>query len=282
MMKSTLALCVAGVAAVCIVLLGSVGCEEGGAKISAAATAAPSASPIAAPLPKGRPSDATMDALMKNFKWDEFEQMIYVLGLASRTPEPIDANKPPKMIAAEKAFRANMAARAAKLDKHRASAEYKALTAAKEQLAEARKGGDEKKIAAAQKAYDALAAKDRAYMEDLRRVVMGPMTADQRMCWAQYVCYRDISGRLRAADLTDAQKDKLWTMCAGPAKELVAADYVATDPYLTGEKTHAVVAQALSQAYKSVLTAEQQKAVPEPGTTAKPVKAARPAKAAKK
>lgn len=276
-------LTLAGLLMIGLTLTGVTGCDEDGkpAKItpgessSVKPAAAPGGSvkpapaagsskiavPSGAAAPKVRPSDETMDALQKNFRFDDFEQMIYVLKLTDRPAAPIDANKPPQMTAAEKTFRANMAARA------KALADYKISAAAKkagEASAEVRAEKDPAKKADLEKKYASAIKADRVKMEDFRRIVMGPLSADQKAYWAQYVCYRSAYLRFSAAKLTDAQKDKLWAMAADCGKKLVAMDYVGTDPYLTSDATKAVVADCVAAAYKKVLADDQKKTIPDP------------------
>jgi histone H1/5 len=243
-----------------LTLVGGAGCDEGGgAKISS--SGGTSAVPVGGAAPNARPGDEMMAAVTKAFPHDDFEQMIYVLKLTDRAPAAIDPNKPPQMSAAEKAFRANMDARSKKLAEYRASAEAKK---AGEANAEVRAEKDPAKKADLEKKNAAVIKADRTKMQDLRRMVMGPLSADQKAYWAQYACYRGPSSRFRTANLTAEQKDKLWAMCADCSKKLVAANYVNTDPYLTSDATKTVVADCVAAAWKKVLTDEQKKVVPDP------------------
>lgn len=219
---------------------------------------------IAAPVPQGPPSSELFDALMENeFRFNDFEQMIYVLGFAKRTPAVFDANNPPQMSDQEKAFRANLAEWLKQRETHYATDAYKKTQEGREKI---RAEKDEAKKAELEKEYQSATKESRTKMERLRSIIMGPMTAEQRMYWAQYCCYRALLQRFTRATekLTDGQKAKLWELAGKAAKELAAADYVATDPYLSGEKWRAAFPPALSKAYKSVLTDAQRKDIPDP------------------
>ena len=152
-----LAACIAG---------GPVGCQEEGVSAGpGAGPGAPDKPTVTRAAPKARPDDDLLAALMENFRWDEFEQMIAVLELTGDH---------------ERAFRQNMADRAAKLEEYRASGEAKEAKRMANELREARRSDDEAKIAELDKKYTPTIDKHQARMEDLRRIVMGPLSPQQR------------------------------------------------------------------------------------------------------
>jgi hypothetical protein len=189
---------------------------------------------IRASVPSAAPDAATLTRIASEFRWNEFEQMLIVLGLAGD---------------AERAFRDNMATRQKQFEARKASDRGAKIKEAEAALRAARDSADARKIAAAQKVYDDLRAADRREMEDLRRIVMGPLSADQRVYWAQFVLYRDL-WLSRAAAPSDADGKRLWELCAPAAKELASWDYVAKEPYLTGDKTKALAVELREKAEK--------------------------------
>jgi hypothetical protein len=201
---------------------------------------------VASAVGTNRPTDQTMDKLQQEFRWDEFEQMIVVLGLQGDQ---------------QKVFRDNMAARAKKLEAHKASDLAKQGAEGSAALRQAEQAKDEKKIAEARAKYGDAIKKERAAMEDLRRIVMGPLSPQQRLYWAQYVLYRGLWTGLKVAEPTPAQLDQWWALCGKQASELVAADYVGTDPYLAGDAAKSAAAKVRAAAEKT-LTAEQAKKLP--------------------
>ena len=231
--------CAVGVLVTCLI-----GCNGEAAK--PAVTGDPR---IQAPVPAARPGDDVLGPLLKEHRWDEFEQMIVVLGL--------DESQ-------EKAFRENMADRSAKLDAFRQTDQCKQGAELGTQLRAAERATptDEAKVAELKAKLAPIAAANRAKMEDLRRIVMGGMSAEQQEYWCRYVLYRDATGRFGKAKLTDAQKDSVWSFCAEHAKMVTAEGYLAGDPYLRGDGMKAAAANVRVRILEEVLTDEQKKLFP--------------------
>lgn len=261
-----LAATVSVVALAGVIPIAAGGCEK--AEMGKKAWAAPETSPVAAPVPEGRPSDERVSALLRQFRWDEFEQMVYVLSLADREPAPVDSGDPPEMSPQEKAFRANMAERQEKLEAHRASDLVQKVNEGREKIRAARRAGDDQKARQLEQEYAAATDEAFARMEELRRIVMGPLTAPQRKHWAQYVVYREAWRRFGNAGMNDEQKDALWRRAEQAARQLVDAHYVHTDPYLcsAGPKAqwNAAYRPVLGHAYHHILTDDQREEVEEP------------------
>jgi len=71
-------------------------------------------------------------------------------------------------------------------------------------------------------------------MVALRSQLLGNLSAEQQQYWVRYVLYRDAAWRVRQADLTDTQFDKLWAAAAKPAQKLYADGVLTTNPYMKG------------------------------------------------
>jgi hypothetical protein len=233
-------------ASVCLLAAGA-GCEDAqGPTAEAVSAVEPADTRVHAPVPTAQPSDEAIQHLLKEFRWDEFEQMIIVLKLPAEQ---------------EKAFRQNMADRGVKLAAFRATDLHKEWTELSNAMRAAQRAKDEAKIAELKPKHDPVAEECRAKMEDLRRIVLGPLSAAQRQYWCQWVLYRGLWRRFQRAKLTDEQKDRLWQLCARPAHDHTAGGYVGSDPYLRNPDFREVQRGLREETEADVLTAEQRAAM---------------------
>lgn len=167
------------------------------------------------------------------------------------------------------AFQEAVKERSVKFQAHGEGPEAKRMAALKDELAQARTAGDQKKIEDLQKQMDPLAQAEKDFRTQIRVPVVEVMTLGQQRDWAAYVLWSwwgGLGGRFRSAQLSDEQIAKAKAVCRAEMDTFIQPGTMAKDPYLwcirgrdePSAKMKDRVAQRVAQ---EVLTAEQRQKI---------------------
>jgi hypothetical protein len=191
-------------------------------------------------VPAARPSDDVAATCRKEYRWDEWKQVPLVLQMDDD---------------AKAAWQARTEEWNRKREEHQKSELGQKAKAANEEI-RAAKDADKKE--ALREKHAKVLQQSHEQMLELRRFQLGALSPQQQKYWAAWVMYRGPwEGYSKKLDLSDAQKDKMWDIAQTSAAELVKADWLARDPYLTKDLARSQKTKTRELIEAHVLTREQ-------------------------